>query len=394
MVKDLSHNMVLVSGTCKHAIFDFANDRYIHLDGNSLDILTRALTGSVITEQEAASFAEFKKAIGADTLVFHDYAFPEPEPLRLRFAELEITQKCGYKCIHCYEGKSHREVASPLPLDKWFSLINELKEQGCNRVQFIGGEPTLHPRLKDMIDYAGTKGFDKIEIFSNLYKLSDELVEALVRNNVVVRVSVYGSDEHIHDHITGVSGSLNHTKKNIAMLIDKGITITANVVLMRENETDKAAIKDMLNSLGIDKIHFDEIREVIEGTQASHAISEAFRSKELRLNINRSYFNRSHSGIRCLCGSIYVTADGMVYPCSMERTVCYGNVCNNRLADILSAKNTKEVWTLTHDKVDKCCGCEFRYVCVDCRAEASAKGGIYSKSPTCRYDPVNGKIMK
>jgi hypothetical protein len=47
---------------------------------------------------------------------------------------------------------------------------------------------------------------------------------------------------------------------------------------------------------------------------------------------------------------------------------------------------------LNKDKIDVCCGCEFRYLCFDCRPDASGlSANMLSKPWNCTYLPAEGQ---
>ena len=70
------------------------------------------------------------------------------------FLWLEITGKCQLECVHCYAGSSPRGTHGEMVFDDWKRVISEAADAGVQHVQFIGGEPTLHPHLDELVDHA------------------------------------------------------------------------------------------------------------------------------------------------------------------------------------------------------------------------------------------------
>ena len=83
------------------------------------------------------------------------------------FAWLEITGKCQEACDHCYAESSPEGTHGTMETADWMRAIDELSERGTRMVQFIGGEPTLHPDLTDLIGHALGKNM-QVEVYSNL----------------------------------------------------------------------------------------------------------------------------------------------------------------------------------------------------------------------------------
>ncbi|MGH7929863.1 MAG: radical SAM protein, partial [Candidatus Binatia bacterium] len=69
------------------------------------------------------------------------------------------------------------------------SVIDDARSLGCDSMQFIGGEPTLHPRLHALIKYAATSQYRFIEVFTNATRLTDDLYDAIARYGIKVAVS-------------------------------------------------------------------------------------------------------------------------------------------------------------------------------------------------------------
>lgn len=70
----------------------------------------------------------------------------------LDFLWLEITAQCNLSCVHCYADASpSKALYGNLGLEDWLDALRQAANLGCRKVQFIGGEPTLHPDLPKLI---------------------------------------------------------------------------------------------------------------------------------------------------------------------------------------------------------------------------------------------------
>uniref|UniRef100_UPI003EBD5F62 radical SAM protein n=1 Tax=Nocardiopsis synnemataformans TaxID=61305 RepID=UPI003EBD5F62 len=84
----------------------------------------------------------------------------------LRFVWLEITGKCQLECAHCYASSGPDGTHGVMTKQDWRRVIDEVSASGAGMVQFIGGEPTLHPDLEELVTHALTRGLD-VEIYTN-----------------------------------------------------------------------------------------------------------------------------------------------------------------------------------------------------------------------------------
>jgi uncharacterized radical SAM superfamily Fe-S cluster-containing enzyme len=69
-----------------------------------------------------------------------------------------------------------RQRATSATIAGLLITVDEAAELDCRGVQFIGGEPTMHPRLDDFVDHANRRGFAFIEVFTKATRLDKELL--------------------------------------------------------------------------------------------------------------------------------------------------------------------------------------------------------------------------
>ena len=71
-----------------------------------------------------------------------------------RYIEIDVTYKCNLKCINC--NRSCTQVPSNLemPVEDIERFIREsvVQDAKWERIRILGGEPTLHPLILDIID--------------------------------------------------------------------------------------------------------------------------------------------------------------------------------------------------------------------------------------------------
>ncbi len=98
--------------------------------------------------------------------------------------EIILTEYCNFNCHYCrgldQEIYGNRKVKQ-LSLEEVKKIIDIwCKNKPLKNIRFSGGEPTLHPNIKEIVKYAKEKGINRIAISSNgsnklpLYK---ELIE-------------------------------------------------------------------------------------------------------------------------------------------------------------------------------------------------------------------------
>ena len=88
-----------------------------------------------------------------------------------------VTRRCNLKCGYCTEFDRSSE---PVPKERLFATIDKLSQLSLHAIVFSGGEPTLHPDLPRIIQYA-SKRIPRVSMISNGYKLTRDLIDELNR---------------------------------------------------------------------------------------------------------------------------------------------------------------------------------------------------------------------
>lgn len=101
-------------------------------------------------------------------------------------------------------------------------------------------------------------------------------------------------------------------------------------------------------------------------------------------------FSEARQFNSCLHRKIAVDARGEIRNCpSLARS--YGNVRATSLHGALAQRDLAALWAINKDQIEVCKDCEFRYVCIDCRAYVTDAQDLYSKPAKCGYDPYTAE---
>ncbi len=241
------------------------------------------------------------------------------EASNLEFVWLELTNRCNLRCSHCYTESSptsgHKDL---LTEGNYLDLLDQVYDLGCRKIQFIGGEPTLNRSLTTLLQAAYEKQFEFVEVFTNLTRLSDDLLSAFQLFRVSIATSFYSHNAAIHDQITCQVGSFNLTVRNIRRVISSKLPLRVGVIIMEQNQDELSETWSFLRDLGVENIGSDYVRKFGRG-----ALNQTCEMGEL-------------------CGScagniLSISPDGLVAPCNMSRFWPVGSVLDEPLAEIASS---------------------------------------------------------
>jgi MoaA/NifB/PqqE/SkfB family radical SAM enzyme len=148
---------------------------------------------------------------------------------------LELTYRCNLDCFFCYNDLGLR--GEPLSRDRYFRLLDELRELEVMNLTLSGGEPLAHPDFLALGARARELGF-VVRVKSNGHALRGELARRL-RDEVdpfLVEVSLHGATAATHDRQTRVPGSFDRLLANLGELRGLGLRVKINSTLTAWNE--------------------------------------------------------------------------------------------------------------------------------------------------------------
>lgn len=73
-------------------------------------------------------------------------------PKKMGIIEIDITNACVHSCSNCTRFCGHHEKPYFMDFDYFKKALDSLKDYE-GQIGIMGGEPTLHPRLEEIIDY-------------------------------------------------------------------------------------------------------------------------------------------------------------------------------------------------------------------------------------------------
>lgn len=170
--------------------------------------------------------------------------------------DISIGETCNNNCRFCVNPtESWAPLASTESMRR---VIQQCADQGYKRMSFLGGEPTLHPDLPELVEHAGAAGFDEVMLITNGRKLADpdyaqRLHQAGIRRALFMLLSHKAA---VHDRITRRPGSLREGLRGVLRARQAGITVGANIPITRDNVDHLAETAGALTRYGITDFAF------------------------------------------------------------------------------------------------------------------------------------------
>lgn len=262
---------------------------------------------------------------------------PQFTPPTVKFLSLELTNRCNLKCVHCYTESTPESGADDLmSADDYESVMLQVYALGCRVLQFIGGEAQLSPDFYRLLKKSKSIGFEYIEVFTNLTRLPEEVLNFAAENDIKFATSVYSDDSQVHDAVTRVRSSHTRTVTNLKRLTGKGVESRAAIIKFEQSEAAVERTRTFLKDIGVKSVRASQVREFGRGEEIVGG--------------------KAH--MAALCGHCWdsklcVAPNGAVYPCVMARQWPVGNIFESSLAEIIGSRLLKDTREKIYDEAWK-----------------------------------------
>jgi radical SAM protein with 4Fe4S-binding SPASM domain len=348
----------------------------------------------------------------------------------------ELTRACNLRCLHCRAIPT--ELASPddLPTHVCLDIMEQIAEVCKSAVVLTGGEPLLREDIFDLAAYGKFLGL-RMGLATN-----GTLVTALEAKRIQeagfdrVGISIDGPDAITHDAFRQMPGAFEGAIAGIRHLKERGMYVQVNTSVTTHNAHLLEEILELMHLLRVDAWHLFLLVPVGCGLQIAEKMQVEAREYERILNWLYEKSTTVMMDLRAVCAPHFVRiraqhiledkkrgvesqpfiapgtaakANGPVHPtkgCLAGTEMCFisykGEVypCGYLPvpAGSLMKQTFEEIWNTApvfQDLRDpdllkgKCGFCQFRHICLGCRARAYGMTGDYlAEEPFCLYQPA------
>ncbi|MGE5339951.1 MAG: radical SAM/SPASM domain-containing protein [Candidatus Omnitrophota bacterium] len=316
--------------------------------------------------------------------------------------DLNITDECNLRCLHCYAPlndpasapKPAATCRKPFNLEEYKELLRQLANMGTFYLTLTGGEIFTHPHFLDIYKYAFDHHF-AIRLVSNGTLLKPEIADELQKMKPrMINISLHGARPETHDEVTAVKGSFNRTVNALKMLKERDLNVSIIHVVTKLDIAEAKAVDQLANTLGIPRSTTPLICPTAEGElkPLKLRISDADMRQLMRDGLYRPQRDVCTAAKRCTISSY-----GDVSPCLFLQNVIVGNLRENSFEEIWHSENMRR----TRESADylppaECVACESFQYCPRCPALAFAEDGDYRKPSTeaCRISAIYKSTLK
>lgn len=348
-------------------------------------------------------------------------------PPRLVF--WETTAACNLRCAHCRR-LDVLEKADPLELSpsEGLALVDDLARIGAGTLVLSGGEPLVRHDVLDLARRGVERGL-RVCVATNGTMVDRDVALRLLRAGVLrVSVSLDGGTKATHEALRG-AGTWDRTLEALDHLKAVGIETQVNATITRANRPEMDDLYRLAIDRGVAALHLfflvpvgcgasldesvalsageaEEVLEwladrLVEGKVFVRATCAPHWQRIVRRRglaraaghprpgaAGRHAFAAFTRGCLAGTGIVFISHRGDVFPCGYL-PLAAGNVRKRPFAEIWA---DSPAWRYFREGLmleGRCGVCEFRNVCMGCRARAAfAHGSLLGEDPACAYVPA------
>lgn len=330
-----------------------------------------------------------------------------------------ITDRCNFKCRHCYMGATGHRSDGELTTGEALALVDQMGDIGVPTLFVTGGEMFSRPDVWQILEKAHDRGI-RLVVSTNGTLIETSDIDRLRRLGVdFAALTIYGPPE-FHDDYVLIPGAHERIVETARQLREAGIGLCikttvnsdtwphlpyvfakakelgAKVVYPCDLVTTGRASNMTTRSVGVSEWH--ELAEMIAeevlsdpdglefdiGAHPSIVPLIAKRFVERGVDITAGLHRLS---VMTACpvghGHMAINARGDIIPCQFVQDYSIGNVREMSLREAVS-----DLFDLGKAEVTGRCGrCEYVDMCRGCRAKAHCvHGDILAEDPVCLLD--------
>lgn len=309
------------------------------------------------------------------------------------YVYLELTDYCNFKCKFCSNQTKNKKYMS---LDLIKKILEELKRLNIYDIYYTGGEPLLHPKFEEIINYATKLGFRQTILTNGLLI---NKYEKILKDITCICISLHGNKK-IHNYLTGTD-CYDTIIKNI-LLAKKYTNIKINYTVTSQNQklSEMMYILDFAKKNNIN-VSFSKYNNIGIGKRNNCEINLNKFIKNLDILIQKNYkFSINDCITPCLlddrytyltqgCGAGYlygsIDCDGNVKICPSS-SIKLGNVTKKTFKKIWNNKNLKEYRKLNWIPI----------YCSSCKNLSKCRAGckVELQNNHCEFNDYHVSIQK
>lgn len=239
---------------------------------------------------------------------------------------VEPVSACNIRCVMCFQiddsFSKNKDFMGSMDFEMFKKIIDDAQNIGIQALTLTGrGEPTLHPKLGEMLEYCKGKFFE-LKMNTNATRLNETLIHKIIDSGVtdlVFSVDSYEKDEYESIRVLG-----------------KFDEVLANIKKFKEINDSKP---NSMCATRVSGVKINEKQNPDNFTKFWEKYVDHVVMVELQDRWDTYHNSKDVAGkLPCnyLWGDMYIWYDGKCNPCDVDykSELCVGSITKNTIKEI------------------------------------------------------------
>ena len=178
---------------------------------------------------------------------------------------IELTDRCNLACVHCHDGRHGGN--NDLPLEILQMILADAAKEGFDKLSFTGGDPTLHPRFRGILQRCAGSGY-RFGLVTNGWNFTTVQQDLLEHREHLesITFSLDGATAATHDPIRG-RHSYRRVLQAMSVCLALDLPFNINTVVSRRNQSELGDLVRLAVQIGSRGIRFGHLLPTPGGTR-------------------------------------------------------------------------------------------------------------------------------
>lgn len=173
---------------------------------------------------------------------------------------IDITRTCNLQCVMCPQSRGLTKRAATMSMEMFRSIVDDVCENHPLIKLYLSGEPLLHDRLFDMIDYATVRGC-RTMLHTNATVLTEDVAKRILGSSLAfLSFSFDGCTREVYERLRPLA-KFDRVRSNILRYLElrgqngnRGPRTTIEIIRMQETEPFIDGFVEEWGGSGVDDV--------------------------------------------------------------------------------------------------------------------------------------------
>ncbi|MCP4176659.1 MAG: SynChlorMet cassette radical SAM/SPASM protein ScmF [bacterium] len=192
--------------------------------------------------------------------------------MELETIYFHLAGHCGMNCTHCWlmtpddNGKHVKQKESFLPFNTFKNVLNQGLDMGVVNVKLTGGEPLIHPEIKNILSFLKSEKIYLIIETNGIPCCDKKIVKKIAEcRNSFIAVSLDGVTAEVHEKIRGIKGCFDKTVEGVKNLVNAGLKPQIVMSMTKANKHHIEPMVRFAEKIGADSVKFNIVVPIQKG---------------------------------------------------------------------------------------------------------------------------------